>query len=1363
MSMKSNFPTFTLFIFFCFQLVFSESGGQCPNSHFTLPSPVCSGSQLQFTNNSTGANSYKWDFSPGFFSKPAVKVQDTLLNLFYPGDITLAEQNDTTIVFISGFGNSNLYRVVYGNGPANPITQIDNFGTMGTLYQPSDMAVFKEGTDWYGFVVDYSNNYLFRISFGNSLLNTPLSITTVLTNFTSNLSSPWSIKINKDTTGNIYGLVCNHTAGSITILPFGNSILNTPTPLTPIVVPGTTHVLDAAIAQSCGNWYAFLAGNNSTNIIRAEFGNSFLNPPVFTTIISNGTPSDLWLVNDSSHWKLLYTNYSGNDTKKYDLGSDLSNITPVYLGSDYISGSNPKGICGTRRENRFFVYNISAANNLLTMGFTKNAPVSSYQSTDSIPTGIQFNQAGTYPITLVATDTNGNSSSFTDTVVVTEAPISNFSAANLCLGDNTLFTDSSIINSGTIASWKWDFGDSDTSSSQNPSHLFAATGIYNTKLITSSIYGCADTAIKVVNISAIPSVSFSYPPAACSMTEMQFTDQTTVAGDSIVNWIWDFGNGDSSFVKNPNYSFPAGGAFTINLTTVSSSGCSDSGGVMLTFSDRPQADFTTENTCVGQSVQFNDQTIISNSSITNYRWNFGDSNNDTTANPQHLYNPAVALYFAQLIVTAANGCKDTVIHPVKINTPPVVNFSINPLPACENNDVVFTDLSTVTGDTISGWYWDFGDSQIDSIKNPVHRYTTPGQYTITLTSYSPSRCSGTPFQQVIDVKASPVSSFNYSSTCLGTITQFTNNSIPAPGSSIDSVFWSFGALGSSNIYDPDFLFPAPGNYDIKLTVISQEGCIGIDSISLPVHDRPTANFNNTLPCTNDTVSFTNTSFTDSLSNIIIYAWNFGDPLSGINNTSSIPDPSHPYNSSQPYTVSLIVTTQYGCKDTSILSLMVNPAPTASFDYTPTCKGDLMQFINPGNPSDASYYWNFGDSLSNQLREPIHYYVNDGVYPVSLKVTSNMGCVTETTMNVSVSPIPSANFSTAAACVNSNYTFQDQSTINAGSIIHWDWNIQGLASPDTVSTPAYLFTQAGTYPVKLTVASDIGCSNSITKSIVVHAPPISSFSFNPQFGNPPLNVIITDNSTGAGAYTWDFGDGSNTETIQEPVHLYSDTGVFVIRQYVVSPFGCVDSSSKNIYVIKPVLDIAITGDSSYFENNYFHVVCKLKNLGTREVNNLQLEAKLENGNTIRETLNEVIPNGPAGYKTYSFHASFLINSANEFTYYCVRAINPNGEQDNAPENNEKCINLSDETIVFDPYPNPFTGTLNMHLLLGNPDYVKADLIDVSGQVVKEIYSGKVSKNYLAFSSDLTDLREGIYSIRVIYRDKVIVRNVVKIKQ
>jgi hypothetical protein len=210
------------------------------------------------------------------------------------------------------------------------------------------------------------------------------------------------------------------------------------------------------------------------------------------------------------------------------------------------------------------------------------------------------------------------------------------------------------------------------------------------------------------------------------------------------------------------------------------------------------------------------------------------------------------------------------------------------------------------------------------------------------------------------------------------------------------------------------------------------------------------------------------------------------------------------------------------------------------------------------------------------------------------------------------------------------------------------------------------------------------------------------------------------------------------------------------------YGCTDSSSKNIYVIKPILDIAIYGDSSYFENGFFHVVCKLKNLGTREINTLQMEAKIENGNTIRENLNEIIPNGPAGYKTYKFHAAFLVNQGNSFKYYCISALNPNGEQDNVPENNERCFNLTEETILFSPYPNPFTENLNLNFILSSPDYLKVDLFDYAGRLVKEIYNGKAAKSYVEITADLTELKNGMYTVRAIYRDKVLIKSVVKNK-
>lgn len=1360
--MKIQLSILQLSLLFCLLFTANQISGQCPVSNFSVASPVCSGSSLQITNNSSNAVSYEWDFAPGFFSRPPVLITDTVLNLNYPGDITLVKDNDTVMIFISGLANGNLYRMIYGNGPGSPVTQVTNFGNLGALYQPSDVAFYKEGGNWYGFVVDYGSNYLYRINFGNSLQNAPIGITPVLTNVTSNFNAPWSIKLMSDSLGDIYGLVCNHAGGSISAMSFGNSILNTPSVNAPVIVPGTSNCQDAAVVKSCGNWYAFLAGNASTKIIRAEFGNSLLNAPSFTTIISDGSPSDIVLINDSSEWKLLYTNFFSYETKRYNLGSDLSNITPVYLGSDHFSGSNPKGICATREGNQTFVYKLYSSNNVQTVAYSNNTQVNQIQSTDSVPQNILFSNPGTYPITLKAYDAYGNFDSYTSSVTIQSAPVTNFNSTGKCFGDSTIFIDSSTVSSGWISSWNWDFGDGDSAIGQNTGHTYSTPGNYNVSLVATSLFGCTDTLIKTIHVGEIPVANFTYPPAVCSLTDIQFTDQSSLTGDTITQWNWNFGNGDSSISQHPNYSFPQGGTFVVQLTVSSTSGCMNSISDTLILADRPQAGFSTTNTCIGQSAQFSDQTILSNSSITNYFWLFGDGGSDTIANPQHVYPASVATYFARLIVIAANGCRDTSLQVVKINNIPTASFSFNPSSGCENNDVFFTDLSTVSGDTISAWSWDFGDSQFDSVRNPTHQYAVAGQYTVTLTPYSPSSCPGTPVQQVLQIKESPTASFNYSTTCDGTSMHFTNNSIPVSGSTIASVSWSFSGLGSSNIYSPDYLFPAAGFYNVNLTVVSSDGCLGIDSLNVLVHDNPVSGFTNSLPCTNDTVAFTNTSTVAAGSSITQYQWNFGDFSSGVNNTSSLQNPEHFYVTSQGYLTSLISTTNYGCKDTVFSTIQVNQTPAASFSYTPTCKGSIMSFINQGSPIDSIYFWDFGDSLTNQIREPAHYYTNDGTYLVSLTVATNAGCSATATQNVIVDAIPAADFLTTAACVNTPYQFTDNSTINAGSVVSWNWTITGQVAPDTIPFPSYLFTDTGSYNVNLTVRSDAGCVHSRTKTITVHGLPESNFTFDPQFGNPPLDVQFTNNSSGGNSYLWDFGDGSTTDNSISPTHTYADTGKFVITQYLTSMFGCIDSLKKNIYVIKPVLDIAVTGDSSYFENNFFNIVCKLKNLGTREITNVQLEAELENGNTIREQLTEVLPNGPLGYKTYEFHASFLVNSANEFNFYCIRAINPNDGNDDFPDNNERCINLTNGTITMDPFPNPFTENITFKLLLNSIDDVRIDLIDASGRIVNEIYSGKPSKTYMEVKTSLPQIQPGIYYCRIIYRDQVIMRRVVKSK-
>ena len=1349
--MKIFWCRFTTLILFITMNAIQRSGAQCPVADFTIASPVCAGSALNITNSSSNATTYKWDFAPGYFSQPATRVSDTALALSYPGDITTMVENDTVITFISGKGDGKLYRAIYGNGPDQPFTSLENLGNLGGMvYQPSDVTFFRQNSEWYGFVTDYGSNTLVRFHLGSSLRNTPDSVVLLLNNTVSNMNSPWSIKIAVDESGMIHGLVANFLTGTITHLDFGNSILNTPLAASPVPVSGTTYVLDLDIAHECGNWYAFIAGYSSTNIILADFGNSLSNTPAFSTIISNGSPSDICIVNDSTHWKILYTNYNSHEVMKYDLGAYLTGSSPSYLGSDYFGGSNPKGITSVRKGANSFVSVFYTGNMALSVfRYSNPAMVNTYVDSAHTPVGIFFGGGGTFPVTLTAYDNAGNSSTKTISVTIVAGPISGFASTAHCLGNTTNFTDTSTITTGNINSWSWDFGDGITSTLQNPSHQFDSANSYHVVLVTVSNAGCSDTVNSVINITPKPVAAFSAPNSVCSTTQLQFTDQSTVASGTVTQWNWNFGTGNTSSSQDPVYSFPYGGNIPVTLQVTTAAGCSSDSTMMFLVYDRPTADFRADNTCINENVQFSDLTTLSGSSISSYLWDYGDGNTDTLSNPAHMYPAIVAGYNVRLIVTAQNGCSDTALQNIKINNIPTVNFSYQPAVVCEKNEVSFTDLSIVSGDTITNWEWDFGDGTLDSVSDPKHKFATAGLYQVKLIAYAPSRCPGTAFQQFINVIESPVASFSASTTCLGLSTDFVNLSTAANGSSISSVNWKFTPTDSSSIFSPNFLFPSSTTYPVYLTVISPEGCTSTDSLAVIVHEQPVANFSHSNACSGTPAHFTSQSTCDSTSTISQYEWNFGDFASGALNFSSLQNPSHIFSATSSYNSSLIVTTNFGCKDTAFTTITVNQSPPANFTYSPTCYGSLMEFFNPGSPMDSLYHWNFGDNQYNQLREPAHFYAFPGTYTVSLNVTSPSGCVATATKQVTVSPIPIADFIATPACVNTDYVFQNTSSIASGSIVTWKWNISGLAAPDSIKYPSYTFSDTGSYSVGLTVTSDIGCTKSVTKTIGVHKLPVANFSSNPQFGNPPLDIQLIDYSTGGSDFLWDFGDNTGTSGMHEPSHTYLDTGMFTITQYVTSSFGCKDTLSKFIYVIKPILDIAVTGDSSYFDGNYFHIVGRIANLGTRNISSLKMEAELEDGSTISEDYLQLIPIGQSGLQTYAFHASFLLSSQNSFNYYCIRALRPNGENDDVPSNNERCFNLTHQLAGLEVFPNPSFEAFTLRIIPPFIDYLTVDLYNPEGKKIGTLYDGLTLKNMKDLQYDMSSLEEGTYRLYITY--------------
>lgn len=1340
----------------------SLAGAQCPSAAFNIPSPVCAGTPLSIVNNSTGAVSYQWDFSPGYFYSAGAVKTDTTLPLSYPGDIKALNQNDTIVVFLTGKADGNFYRLTYANGPESPLTNMENFGNLSSaLYQPGDLDLYQENGNWYGIVVDYGNNSVVRFELGNSLLNPITNVTTLLNNSNSNISTAWGVRVRKDENGNVFGLVANFTSGTITVLNFGNSITNTPVPSVPIST-GQGLTLDIELVHSCGHWVAFLAGYNASTIVIADFGTTFSNTPSFSTIITDGSPSDITVVEDSSGYKLLYANYNSHIISKYNLGHNLTSPSPVSMGTETFGGTNPKGISIIRKglKNYAFLLYIGS-NQLKVVSYGNNSTASQGISADAQPSGITFSSEGNYPVTLTAYDSLGNSSTLTQVVNVSASPSSSFTFNGICLGSPTFFQDQSTITSGAITSWSWDFGDGNAAVSQNPSHTYADTGTYTVTLTAIAATGCSNTYTQTVRIYIKPTSNFSTSAATCSRSLMTFTDLSTISAGSIVSWHWNFGNSDTSNVQNPDYIYPTGGTFNVSLTTTSDQGCTNTFNSALSINDRPTALFDALNTCVGQPVQFNDQSTVSNSTIVTYSWDLGDGTLANTANVTHQYSGGVADYNVSLIIVALNSCTDTLIRTVRINNVPTADFTTTGV-LCNSTAVQFIDLSTVAGDTISNYFWDFGDGFSDNSSAPSHQFGASGNYSVTLIAYAPFSCPSAPVQHTITVLQAPSPNFTSTIACLGTSTVFTNTSTVPAGESIDSTYWYFLGGNTSTFFNTSYLFPSPGYFNVRLEVLSNSGCRADTTISVKVSSIPVADFSTTNNCSSQQVQFTNLSTNDTLAALTSYSWNFGDPSSGVFNTSALANPFHVFNTAQLYQIMLVATNNYGCSSTINRPITVNQSPLARFTYSPTCYGDQMLFYNPGSAADSAYLWNFGDFQTNQLREPAHYYAFVGNYTVTLTVYAANGCIATATRTVTVSPIPTANFSSPDACLNAPVQFSDISTISAGSITRRKWYVNNVTFDTISASPSYTFTSLTNYTVKLTVYSDIGCFNTATKTVTVQPLPEANFSFTPQFGNPPLDVDFINLSTGASTYVWDFGDGTTGSTLTEPQHQYADTGIFNIQQIAISSYGCKDTAIKSIYVIKPVLDIAVTGDSSYYDGTYFHVVARLSNLGTREISSVKLVAQLDNGNQIKEDYTGLIPNGSGGQISYTFRGAFPIQSSDRLKYYCIKAIDPNNETDNVTDNNEKCFSRTKVEPGIEIFPNPFDEQLSIRLIIPYPEDLYVALYDVTGHELAILYNGVAEAGLMQFNPDVTGLREGIYTLRVLFKDDNFYRQIIKVR-
>ncbi|MBI2967754.1 MAG: PKD domain-containing protein [Bacteroidetes bacterium] len=335
-------------------------------------------------------------------------------------------------------------------------------------------------------------------------------------------------------------------------------------------------------------------------------------------------------------------------------------------------------------------------------------------------------------------------------------------------------------------------------------------------------------------------------------------------------------------------------------------------------------------------------------------------------------------------------------------------------------------------------------------------------------------------------------------------------------------------------------------------------------------DRKLADFNiyidgqiyvsDTIPiCPGDSIAFK--GYSDDTT-IISWEWLLGDSTYATGDSII-----HVYDSLKTYTVQLIVQRMFDCsKDTitklfSVKGPFVNATPDTSM-----CSGTVL--ILSATAYANQYIWSTGDTTPDINVSPptSTYYTVRGITPCPGE---------EDTVFVLVREV-NADFTITRVCPGDTTQFINQSSVVNDTIIDWSWDFDDGTPLDTARNPSHFYNVApAVYYALLTIqSSDGGCVDTVYRPVIFQAQPQVSFGFtNTCFSD---STRFTDSSSiaqgGVTSWTWNFGDATPASTVQDPSHLYGDTGSYTVSLVVVSDSGCTDSITDVVPVYPlPVAD------------------------------------------------------------------------------------------------------------------------------------------------------------------------------------------------
>ena len=787
-------------------------------------------------------------------------------------------------------------------------------------------------------------------------------------------------------------------------------------------------------------------------------------------------------------------------------------------------------------------------------------------------------------------------------------------ANNGCVNDPVLFTDTTNYSNNTFSYiWNWDFGDNNTSTAHNPSHLFSSPGTYEVNFSLVTNVGCVSDTTISVTVYPLSYGTVTGTTSICNNTPAPTLTFNATSGTSPFVFNYSINGGASQSVTSTTntatITAPTStpGIYNYTLNSIQGAAClqlQNASPAVVTVNPLPTATIS-GTTAVCHNATSPVITFTGGGATAPYTFSYQINNGPTqtitsVGNVATINAPTnVVGTFTYTLLNVVDG-SSTACAQLQNGT---ATITVNPLPTatisgttalCLNAtspDIEFTGANGTAPYTFT--------YNINGGPNLTVTTTTGNSVLIT----APTSIAGVYNYQLISVQDAsitqciqnqngvvtitvyrePLANFSYTPpACPERTIQFNDLSIPYSGT-ITEWHWNFGdATPVVTTQNPIHNFALPGTYQVKLYVKTSNDCFSPEiTIPVTINPLPVVGFINPEVCLSDTYA----QFTDTSSvaggTITNWLWDFSDPTSGVLNTSTLQNPRHSYTTIGTKNVKLIVTTNSGCVDTIVQSFFVNgDIPVAGLQVinpNGLCANDSVRIkntstVNVGSVVKVQIYWDFlgnptvfdTDDYPYPNKIYAHLYNNfqnplTQTFKIRFRAYSGETCIDDYFQDITINAAPKVQFNVIPDTCRYIAPFQITQASEIGGV-PGTYTFSG-----TGITPAGIFDPAisgnGTFTLHYVFTSNRGCSDSADKNIKILVPPVANFGYISPFCEGS-SITFTDTSAAPvgnlTTWTWNFSDGTGSliRTVNTNfTHTFISAGDYDIHLMVTTNNGC----------------------------------------------------------------------------------------------------------------------------------------------------------------------------------------------------------------